>query len=82
MATSHQWLGRCSRPNRSHINYQQTRHVRAAGYRVDGSVATVGVDVCVEFRTERMAMHFEKYLKSGAAFAERNRADEGWRKLW
>lgn len=32
------------------------------------------VDVLVEFRTERMAMRFEKYLKSGAglAFATRH----------
>ena len=33
-----------------------------------------GVDVTIEFRTERMALRFEKYLKSGAghAFARRH----------
>ena len=32
------------------------------------------VDVCIEFRTEQMAVRFEKYLKSGAghAFARRH----------
>ena len=37
------------------------------------------VDVCVEFRTELMAMRFERFLKSGAghAFAKRHFADEG-----
>ena len=36
------------------------------------------IDVCVEFRTERLAMRFEKYLKSGAghAFASRHFVDE------
>jgi putative endonuclease len=31
------------------------------------------IDVCVEFRTEQLALRFEKYLKSGAghAFARR-----------
>ncbi|MGE3518175.1 MAG: GIY-YIG nuclease family protein [Vicinamibacterales bacterium] len=35
------------------------------------------IDVCVEFRTERMALRFERYLKSGAghAFARRHFAD-------
>jgi hypothetical protein len=28
-----------------------------------------GVDVAIEFRTERMALRFEKYLKSGAGHA-------------
>jgi len=37
------------------------------------------LDVCVEFRTERIAVRFEKYLKSGAghAFAKRYFEDEG-----
>ena len=32
------------------------------------------IDVCVEFRTEQLALQFEKYLKSGAghAFARRH----------
>ena len=32
------------------------------------------VDVCVEFRTQAMAIHFEQYLKSGSghAFAKRH----------
>jgi predicted GIY-YIG superfamily endonuclease len=36
------------------------------------------IDVTIEFRTERMALRFEKYLKSGAghAFANRHLADE------
>jgi predicted GIY-YIG superfamily endonuclease len=35
------------------------------------------VDVCVEFRTEQMAIRFEKYLKSGSghAFAKRHFSD-------
>ena len=37
------------------------------------------VDVSIEFRTEPMAVRFEKYLKSGAghAFASRHFADDG-----
>jgi putative endonuclease len=36
------------------------------------------VDVTIEFRTERMAVHFERYLKSGAghAFANRHLVDQ------
>jgi len=36
------------------------------------------IDVCVEFRTERMAVRFERYLKSGAghAFAKHHLEDE------
>ena len=36
------------------------------------------IEVIIEFRTERMAMRFEKYLKSGAghAFARSHFADE------
>ena len=35
------------------------------------------VDVCFEFRTEQMAVRFEKYLKSGSghAFAKRHFSD-------
>jgi predicted GIY-YIG superfamily endonuclease len=34
-------------------------------------------DVCIEFRTERLAIHFERYLKSGSghAFAKRHFSD-------
>jgi len=37
-----------------------------------------GLDVTIEFRTEQMALRFEKYLKSGAghAFASRHFRDE------
>jgi predicted GIY-YIG superfamily endonuclease len=37
------------------------------------------LEVCVEFRTERVAARFERYLKSGAghAFASRHFVDEG-----
>ena len=31
-----------------------------------------GIDVTIEFRSERMAMRFEKYLKSGAGHAFAN----------
>jgi predicted GIY-YIG superfamily endonuclease len=36
-----------------------------------------GLDVCIEFRTEQMAIRFERYLKSGAghAFAKRHLDD-------
>jgi putative endonuclease len=36
------------------------------------------IDVCVEFRTERVALRFERFLKSGAghAFAKRHLVDE------
>jgi putative endonuclease len=36
------------------------------------------VDVTIEFRTERMAVHVERYLKSGAghAFANRHLVDQ------
>ena len=36
------------------------------------------IDVTIEFRTERLAVRFEKYLKSGAghAFASRHFVDE------
>jgi predicted GIY-YIG superfamily endonuclease len=36
------------------------------------------LDVCIEFRTERLAMRFERYLKSGAghAFAKRHLENE------
>jgi hypothetical protein len=45
---------------------------------VDGSVEPWGIDVTIEFRTERMALRFEKYLKAGAghAFASSHFADE------
>jgi putative endonuclease len=35
------------------------------------------VDVCIEFRTEQMAVRFENYLKSGSghAFAKRHFSD-------
>lgn len=37
------------------------------------------VDVCVELRTERMALRFERYLKSGSGHecAKRHTEDEG-----
>ncbi len=37
------------------------------------------IDVCIEFRTEAMALRFEKYLKSGAghAFANRHLREPG-----
>jgi putative endonuclease len=37
-----------------------------------------GIDVTIEFRTEQMALRFEKYLKSGAghAFASRHFVDD------
>ena len=37
-----------------------------------------GIDVMIEFRTERLALRFEKYLKSGAghAFASCHFVDE------
>ena len=37
------------------------------------------LEVCLEFRSERTACRFEKYLKSGAghAFASRHFVDEG-----
>jgi predicted GIY-YIG superfamily endonuclease len=36
------------------------------------------IDITIEFRTERMAVRFEKYLKSGAghAFASRHLVDQ------
>ena len=32
-----------------------------------------GIDVSIEFRTQRMALRFEKYLKSGSGHAFANR---------
>ena len=36
------------------------------------------IDVCVEFRTERLAIQFERYLKSGSghAFAKRHFSEQ------
>ena len=66
-------------PNRRYIGVTSDIMVRLAAHNARHNRSTArwapwSVDVVVEFRTERMAMRFEKYLKSGAglAFATRH----------
>jgi predicted GIY-YIG superfamily endonuclease len=67
------------------INHPQKRYIgvtsnvaaRVSAHNVGQNRSTApwrpwGIDVIVEFRTERMAVRFEKYLKSGAGHAFAN----------
>ena len=66
-------------PSRRYIGVTSDIMVRLAAHNAGHNRSTArwapwSVDVVVEFRTERTAMRFEKYLKSGAglAFATRH----------
>ena len=66
-------------PNRSYIGVTSDIMLRLAAHNAGHNRSTAqwtpwSVDVVVEFRTEQIAMRFEKYLKSGAglAFATRH----------
>jgi predicted GIY-YIG superfamily endonuclease len=72
------------------VNHQQRRYVgvsadvsaRLSAHNAGQNRSTAPwkpwlIDVTIEFRTERMALRFEKFLKSGSghAFASRHFAD-------
>ena len=71
-------------PDRRYVGVTSDVDRRLAAHNAGGNRSTAPwrprfIDVCVEFRTEAVAMRFEKYLKSGAghAFAKRHLVDGG-----
>jgi len=69
-------------PERRYIGLAADVPARLSAHNAGQNQSTVRwrpwmVDVCVEFRTEQMAVRFEKYLKSGSghSFAERHFRD-------
>ena len=69
-------------PDRRYIGLAADVSTRLQAHNAGQNPSTVRwkpwlVDVCVEFRTEQMAIRFEKYLKSGSghAFAKRHFCD-------
>jgi putative endonuclease len=68
-----------SDPERRYIGVTANPEARLAAHNAGQNQSTAPwrpwlIDVCVEFRTEQLALRFEKYLKSGAghAFARRH----------
>ena len=73
-----------NRPDRRHVGLTADVTRRLAAHNAGQNRSTVPwrpwrLEVCVEFRSERTACRFEKYLKSGAghAFANRHFVQEG-----
>ncbi len=71
-------------PDRRYVGVTADPPARVAAHNAGQNRSTAPwrpwlIDVCVEFRTERVASRFEQYLKSGAghAFAGRHFVDEG-----
>ena len=63
-----------SNPQKRYIGVTSDVGMRLRGHNAGQNRSTAGwkpwaIDVTIEFRTERMAVSFEKYLKSGAAHA-------------
>jgi len=70
-------------PQKRYIGLTSDVVARVGGHNAGKNRSTApwkpwGIDVTIEFRTERMALRFEKYLKSGAghAFATNHFVDE------
>lgn len=68
-----------SSPERRYIGLTADVLARLTAHNAGGNPSTVrwkpwAADVCIEFRTEELAVRFEKYLKSGSghAFAKRH----------
>lgn len=71
-----------SEPRRRYIGVTSNLVVRLETHNAGQNRSTApwrpwAVDVCIEFRTEALAVGFERYLKSGAghAFARRHFSD-------
>ncbi|MDO8834055.1 MAG: GIY-YIG nuclease family protein, partial [Vicinamibacterales bacterium] len=71
-------------PDRRYVGVTSDVARRLAAHNAGQNRSTVPwrpwrLEVCVEFRSERTALRFEKYLKSGAghAFASRHLVNEG-----
>jgi putative endonuclease len=71
-------------PERRYVGVTADPPLRVAAHNAGLNRSTVRwrpwfVDVCIEFRTERVALRFERFLKSGAghAFARRHFVEEG-----
>ena len=61
-------------PQKRYIGVTSDVGARVSGHKcraepVDAPWKPWSIDVTIEFRTERMALRFEKYLKSGAGHA-------------
>ena len=72
-----------SSPQKRYIGATSDVRARLSGHNAGQNRSTApwkpwGVDVIIEFRTARMALRFEKYLKSGAgrAFASSHFVDK------
>jgi putative endonuclease len=72
-----------SRPQNRYIGVTSDVEARVNAHNAGQNGSTApwrpwGIDVTIEFRTEQMALRFEKYLKSGAghAFASRHFVDD------
>ena len=70
-------------PQRRYIGVTSDVAVRVSAHNAGQNRSTApwkpwSIDVIIEFRTERLALRFEKYLKSGAghAFASSHFVDE------
>ena len=68
-----------SDPDRRYVGVTADPRARLSGHNAGGNRSTARwrpwfIDVCVEFRTEAVAMRFERFLKSGSgrAFAVRH----------
>ena len=73
-----------NQPDRRYIGVSADVLARLAAHNAGQNRSTAAwrpwmVDISVEFRTERMALRFERYLKSGSGheFAKRHFDDEG-----
>ena len=72
-----------SHPQKRYIGVTSDAVARVSAHNAGQNRSTApwkpwGIDVTIEFRAERMALRFEKYLKSGAghAFASSHFVDE------
>jgi predicted GIY-YIG superfamily endonuclease len=70
-------------PHRRYVGVTSDVAVRVSAHNAGQNRSTAqwkpwGIDVIIEFRAERLALRFEKYLKSGAghAFATSHFVDE------
>jgi predicted GIY-YIG superfamily endonuclease len=66
-------------PGRRYVGLTASVEARLAAHNAGQNRSTAAwrpwtIDLCIEFRTEKLAARFEKYLKSGAghAFAHRH----------
>jgi predicted GIY-YIG superfamily endonuclease len=66
-----------SNPRKRYVGVTSDVHSRVCRHNAGHNRSTAqwkpwGIDVTIEFRSERMAVRFEKYLKSGAGHAFAN----------